>query len=387
MNNAEYWAQRLKPLEDAILSNSYKQVKVLERQFDLSIAQLDEKIRAWYQRFAENNDGISYAEAQRLLTTGELKEFKWSVQEYIKRGQEHAISGAWAKELENASARVHISRLESLKLQLRQMAEELTQARVTVTERAAGQAYTQSYYHTAFEVQRGIGVGWAMQVVDENRLKKVLARPWTADGQTFSARCWRDKSQLVETVNRELMIMVATGATPDKAIANIAKQFGASKSNAGRLVMTESAAMASTAQGDCFNELGVEQYQIIETLDNGTCERCGELDGKVFPMDEYRPGSTAPPFHPWCRGCTAPYFEDMQAFGEKAARGADGKTYSVPKNMTYREWKKQQEALQKAGGGLAAGKAGETNGYSVIKSVRAVEYNNAVGIRKSFDER
>ena len=34
-------------------------------------------------------------------------------------------SGAWMKELENASARVHISRLDALKIQLQQQAELL----------------------------------------------------------------------------------------------------------------------------------------------------------------------------------------------------------------------------------------------------------------------
>ena len=122
MNNAEYWARRFKIMEDSIKDQAYDYAINLEEQFDRAIAQIDTQMRAWYQRFADNN-GISWAEAQRLLTTDELKEFRWTVQEYIKYGKEHAITGAWAKELENASARVHISRLDSLKVQLRQQAE------------------------------------------------------------------------------------------------------------------------------------------------------------------------------------------------------------------------------------------------------------------------
>lgn len=141
MNNADYWARRLKIMEDALKDQSYEYVKNLEQQFDAAIAQIDTQMRAWYQRFADNNGGISYAEAQKLLTAGELKEFKWTVQQYIKAGKEHAISGAWAKELENASARVHISRLESLKIQLRQQAEALTQARVKATTAAVLERY------------------------------------------------------------------------------------------------------------------------------------------------------------------------------------------------------------------------------------------------------
>lgn len=345
MNNADYWARRLKIMEDALKDQSYEYVKNLEQQFDAAIAQIDTQMRAWYQRFADNNGGISYAEAQKLLTAGELKEFKWTVQQYIKAGKEHAISGAWAKELENASARVHISRLESLKIQLRQQAEALTQARVKATTDASALSYTQSYYHTAFEVQRGLGVGWTLQALNTNTVQKVLSRPWTVDNQTFTARCWTDKTKLVETVNQELTRMLATGEAPDKAIAAISKRFNVSKQNAGRVVMTESAYFSSAAQKDCFNELGVEKYRIVGTLDTKTCNICGDMDGKVFKMSDYRPGSTAPPFHPWCRCCTAPYFDDMDGVGERYARDAEGRSYKFPRDMNYQSWKAYNNAV------------------------------------------
>ena len=65
-----------------------------------------------------------------------------------------------------------------------------------------------------------------------------------------------------------------------------------------------------------------------------------EMDGKHFPMKDYKIGVTVPPFHPNCRGCTCPYFNDEFTTGERVARGADGKKYYVPENMTYEEWKK-----------------------------------------------
>lgn len=74
------------------------------------------------------------------------------------------------------------------------------------------------------------------------------------------------------------------------------------------------------------------------------------MDGKVFKMSDYRPGSTAPPFHPWCRCCTALYFDDMDGVGERYAR--DAKTderYKLPKDTTYNEWKAMQDAKYGSG--------------------------------------
>ena len=256
------------------------------------------------------------------------------------------------KQLENASARVHVSRLDSLKLQLQQQAEVLHGAQSEALNSSLKEVYERGYYHTAFELQKGIGVGWTLHGLTDSAIGKVLSRPWTLDGQTFSDRIWSNKERLVNTVNTQLTQMIMRGAAPDKAIKAISDRFRVSKSQAGRLVMTESAAFANEARKDCFKDIGVEKYVIVETLDNETCDLCGQLDGKVFPMSEYAVGVTAPPFHPWCRGCTAPYFDDMDDIGERYARGAEGNTYKVPKDMTYEEWKKSfVKGGQSAGGG------------------------------------
>ena len=114
-----------------------------------------------------------------------------------------------------------------------------------------------------------------------------------------------------------------------------------SRSQAARIVQTESAAFSAKAQESCFSDLGVEEFQVVETLDSNTCDTCGEMDGKHFQMKDYKIGVTVPPFHPNCRGCTCPYFDDeFDSVGERAARGEDGKTYYVPADTTFEEWKK-----------------------------------------------
>ena len=122
--NGDYWARRMKNMEDALLDQSYAYVENLDEQFRAAEAEIERQLSTWYQRFADNNE-ISLAEARKLLNSGELEEFRWTVEEYIKHGEENALTGAWMKELENASARVHISRLDALKIQLQQQAELL----------------------------------------------------------------------------------------------------------------------------------------------------------------------------------------------------------------------------------------------------------------------
>jgi len=339
--NDKYWAQRMKILTDALLDQGYDYVLNLDEQFRRAIAEIEAKISVWYQRFADNN-AISYTEARRRLTAGELAEFHWTVEEYIKHGQENALSGQWMRELENASARVHISRLDALKLQLQQQAELLHGGQLDGVDALLRRIYTEGYYTTAYELQRGIGTGWTLHSLNNDTIRKVLSRPWTADMQTFRDRVWTNKQALVNSVNTHLTQMIIRGEGPKKTIAAIANDMGVANQKAARLVMTESAAFSSEAQHDCFDELGLEQYKVVATLSEKTCEICGDLDGKVFKMSEFQVGLTANPFHPHCRCATAPYFEDMAGLGERAARDpATGKTIYVPRDMTYREWKEK----------------------------------------------
>lgn len=339
--SSKYWQERFRQMENAQHDTSVQKVQEIQEQFDRSLAAIDGKINAWYQRLADNN-GVSMQEARKMLDAGELKEFRWNVEEYTRYAEENEISGAWAKQLENASARVHISRLEALKIETQQEVEKLYGNCTDAIDHHIRDTYTSDFYHTAFEVQKGIGVGTAMNRLDPETVEKIVSKPWAVDGKNFSDRLWENKTKLINNMHNSLSRMCITGEAPDRAIAEISKQMGVSKAQAGRVVMTESAAFANKARQDCMEELDVEQFEVVETLDSHTCETCGGMDGKHFSMREFEVGVTAPPFHPNCRGCTCPYFDDeFDSVGERAARGEDGKTYYVPADTTYEKWFEQ----------------------------------------------
>lgn len=339
MTNAEYWKQRFTQLEAAQNRKGATAYLEMEKQYKAAQNELEAQIARWYQRFADSN-GISLAQAKQWLKGQDLAEFKWDVKEYIKYGKENAINGAWMQELENASSKFHISRLEALQIQTQNSLETMFAQQMGTMKKALSDVYASGYYHTAYAVQQGFGLGWDIAGLDQAQIEKVLSKPWAVDGYNFSTRIWNSKTKLIGEVHNELSKNLLTGADPQKAIDSLAKKMGTSKSNAGRLVMTEQAYFSSAAQKDCFNDLDVEEYEIVATLDSHTSDICRSLDGKVFKMSDYKPGVTAPPFHVYCRSTTAPHFKDNFDTGERAARGADGKTYYVPDDVTYSEWKK-----------------------------------------------
>lgn len=254
MPNSEYWKKRFELLEQSQNQLGVQCYADIERQYRQAQKQIEGQLSAWYQRFAKNN-GVTIQEARKMLTSKELEEFKWDVHEYIRYGQENAINGVWVKQLENASARFHISRLEALKIHTQQSLEVMFGNQLDSIDSAMRDIYTSGYYRTAFEIQKGVGVGWDFSTLDDKQISKVINKPWSADGKNFSQRIWGNRQKLVNELNTELTRSIILGQDPQKAIDAIARKMNTSKSNAGRLVMTEEAFFSSAAQRDCFTEL------------------------------------------------------------------------------------------------------------------------------------
>lgn len=368
MKSKSYWQQRFEQLENARHDVSEELIEELDKEIRLAQKELEKEINNWYARIAVNND-ISIREAKKLLKANELEEFKWTVEEYIKKGKENGINEKWLKELENASAKVHINRLEQIKLQTRQIIEQLYDDRLDKIDSHIERMYTDGYYKTLYELQKGIGVAFNVTAIDTRKLSMIMSKPWAADGRNFSDRIWTSKTQLINEVHTNLTRMCMLGEAPDKAINNIAKAMDVSKRQAARLVMTESAYFATESQKKAYEELDVEEYEILATLDHKTSDICRTMDGKHFKLSDMHIGVNAPPFHCYCRTVTIPYFDDEFTKNEKRwSRKNNGETELVDGNLTYEEWEKKYV------------KVGEQGKMFVNEKSLRTKTNNSLGV-------
>lgn len=359
MKRADYWKSRFTQLEDAQNQKALDYYSTLEDEFSRAARNVDKELSSWYTRFAKN-ENISYEEAKQVLTKGELSAFKMSVEGYIKKGETLPYSDQWAKELERASAKFHVTRLEAMQLQMQQQIEVMYGYELDTFDQFIANQYKAGYYKTMFEFQKGFGVGFDVMKLDDNKISKLIAKPWAPDGQNFSSRIWRDKNKLMVEMPSILTQATIRGDGYAKTTKLLADRFNVSKSQAKNLVITESAFFSSEAQTDCFNNLGVVDYEIIATLDGKTSEICRMMDGKIFSMKDRKSGITAPPFHGRCRSTSAPFFNDeFELNTKRAARDPEtGKTYHVPADMKYPDWEKsfvngsKKDGLEVSKGGI-----------------------------------
>lgn len=336
---SNYWAKRFEKIEDETHKYSIEYFKQVDKAYTKAIEDIEKEISTWYMRFATENN-ISYSEALKILNTRDLKAFRMSVEEYIEKGQ--SLDPKFAKELEQVSVKVHVTRLEALKMQMQMQCDALHTVTLNAIDAMAVKTFTEHYYKTLYTIQNNCKVGFNVMKLNTKVINEAFNRSWAKDGKIFSDRLWENKNKLIAELDTTFTQNLIRGKNPKVIVEEVAKRLNVSKSNVCRLFMTENKMLQSKAQQKSFKELGVKQYKISATFDLKTSQICQEMHDHIFNMNEFAVGVTAPPFHPYCRTTTVPYDEDDKFFDfERGARDKDGKYITIPSSMTYNEWKEK----------------------------------------------
>ncbi|KWZ78583.1 minor capsid protein [Anaerococcus tetradius] len=169
-------------------------------------------------------------------------------------------------------------------------------------------------------------------------VNRVLTLPWSGDN--YSSNIWRNSYFIAKKAQAMVAKNIIAGRSIDKLTNDFAKVYGNNyRANIRRLLRTETAFVKSQADVEVYKKLGVEEYEILATLDSRTSAICQEKDGKHYPIDDIRVGVNYPPFHPNCRTTTIKYNPDYEG-RTRMAKDKDGKNVKVPLGMKYEEWKK-----------------------------------------------
>lgn len=163
-------------------------------------------------------------------------------------------------------------------------------------------------YEAQKPLQRGLNVNWkkeakcglspSMSRYYEQFLDKDLTTP-------------RDLSPYILPLKACIILGDMLGISPDKT----AKMFNRicetdfSQSTITDLIYNITAIISNENRLQRYKTLDIAEYRISGTLDISTCNKCAELDGKVFNVSDAQTGVNYPPFHSGCRCSTVPHFE------------------------------------------------------------------------------
>jgi len=342
-----YWQQRS---EERVIS-AERQVQrlqsTLDREMLAAVRNIEAAISRLYQRYGDVN-GMDYGDAVKYLTDADRSEFQGDVNDYIAWMKDARYRSQNYSRLHALSTRARVQVLEAKKASIMMEGGKLYSRLGSQVEQTLWDVYDDTRSRTAFDNFKGTGVGVEFGKANPRVFQALLANPWS--GSDFSSKIWNLEEGFVQSLEGVLVRGLIQGQSIDEMTRNLHAAGlgnpdgrGGQRWQAERLVRTEANYILNQATEDAYEDMGVDRYQYLATLDDRTSEMCQELDGQVFPTKDAIPGVNYPPMHPWCRSTTIPYFEDLG--GERIARGADGKTYYVPGDMTYAQWKAGLEAV------------------------------------------
>nr|DAD78233.1 MAG TPA: minor capsid protein [Myoviridae sp. ctMvU7] len=326
-----YWEKRQEETYRAGEMTVNQYFKGLEKSFNQAKQELQKTVESFYWRYAEEN-GLTYAAAQKRLDKMELK----GLRDFVDKAMKNI--GKYNQDVNNMSIKARMTRYQALEAQVDAILRELyaVDYQADAEEMMSG-LYQETYHRTWYDADRYRGFHAQFAQIEPRTMEIVLKYPF--NGANFSDRLWKQKEHLQSQLMESITTMMVQGTSPQNLAKDFAKKMQAKKFDAYRLLHTEGSYVMSEATHAGYKEDGVEQYQILATLDSKTCGICGRLDRKIYPVAEAVTGKNMPPFHPFCRCTDVPYYPDTPTDGKRAARDADGNGIEVPENMTYAEWK------------------------------------------------
>lgn len=337
MTGSEYWLQREKEWIAARNRKTDKLSEDLEKAFLRASDDLQKEIAVWVEKYADA-EGITLADARKRLSAGELQRLKLNLEEFTKLAKDNA-DGRWEKELTSASASVHVTRLQALELQMKNIVRKLYAGQESAMSDFLAGLYADEREHMTYEIQRAKGKFDSLAALPEDRVQKILQRPWADDGQAFSERLWGTQNKLINVMQSELLRGIISGKDTGTIGKSVAKRMGAASYAGVRLIQTETTRLIVESDKDTFEEMGIDQVEIVETLDRSTCDICSALDGQTMKRSEASAGSTAPPFHTNCRGIIVPHDVELSKDGHRTARDPETGKSIVIKDMPFKDWK------------------------------------------------
>lgn len=335
-----YWQERQEAMYKAGEMQVNKYFTRLEKAFNQTRRELQKTIEAFCFRYAKEN-GLSFAAAQKKLDAEELGE----LQDFIDLAM--ANIGRYNQMVNNMSIKARITRYQALEAQVDAILRQLYAIDYEAdAEKTMQEIYEGTYYRTWYSIDQYHGFHAEFAQVSPTVVEKLLEYPF--NGAAFSSRIWKQKDHLQAQLMEAVTTMLIQGKHPSTLTKEFAKKMQSKKFDAYRLLHTESSFLMSEATHAGYKEDGVPKYEILATLDSKTCNVCGELDNKVYEVGKEVIGVNMPPFHPLCRCTTVPHYDDTPTEGlTRVARNPEtGKTYEVPANMSWKEWKKKYVELK-----------------------------------------
>lgn len=204
----------------------------------------------------------------------------------------------------------------------------------------------------SFTISKGLGVGMSFSMPPTRMITAITRKVSRTSGLSASPNFMMsagykatldgllrgDTIQAIASTIMKADLPTLVETPSGQTVADFNRITHATDVQAKRLARTITTSAAAEGEKEAIQQAGIKQYRSVATLDERTCDICGDLDGKVFDTDS---GAGLPPYHPNCRCVIVSAIPSI--LREELTRTAkvSGKDVELSGNMDYPEYKKK----------------------------------------------
>lgn len=324
---SKYWDERALRR----LSTSEKQAEFtnnrIKKIYDKAYKNIQRELDSVYMNYSKTT-GLDVQKLKELLTKKETDKV-WKT---LKR------QGLDQYVMKNYKSR--ISRLEQIQAQIYAKAKQICTKEELEQRMCYKGVINDTYYKTVYDTQMGTGYAFGFSKLDNHTVNELLTERWS--GKNYSERIWTNTDVLANQLSTIIGGALLSGQSIQKTSRQVRERFKVAKYYSNRLVRTEVNYFNNEIDAKAYEDMGVNKYVFVATLDARTSEICQSMDNKVFDYKKRQTGVNFPPMHPNCRSKTRGYLgkEIENKMKRKAINPITGKAEKID-NISYAQWQKK----------------------------------------------
>lgn len=326
--NDKYWHDRAEERLSDAEKRSAHYIEEINSVYDNARWKIIEEIKSLYDNYYKKDAGFDNEKLREIIPNGTLKQFRREMNE----------AGLSDYLPENYKARM--ARLEYLYAECWAESKKASMKHYKLETESHKETIKHGYYKNIYDTAVGLKINPAFFGLNSRAVNEILNTQFVAGN--YSKHIWKNTDKLARTLKEVIGSAVAKGEGYEKTARLIRTRFDVTKSEAIRLVRTETCYFQNQAEIKSLKEMGFKKYQFIATLDSRTSGVCRDHDKIVFDVDKAQAGFNLPPLHPNCRSTITAYLGKEYEADTRIARNENGVSEYV-ENVDYGEWLKRVE--------------------------------------------
>lgn len=299
----DYWQKRSNDIMRYVDSTDIDMFAELQKIYAEESAKIQHDLFAFVTKYADDNK-MSYSDALQRLRGVDLSDYQANAKKYFKQAEKDP---ELLKRLNEQYAGSKVTRFDALNL-------EITY-KIGVMQGIIEKSFENYLKSTAKYAYKKV-MGGNSGALNEPALKELIDTPF--NGCNYSEQVWGNTDALAKDLREVLKRGFIRGDDVRSMAAELAKKYNVARSRAQTLIRTDGTAIVNRSAIKRYEESGLEFYRISVHLDDRTTETCRAIakEDKLYKIDEFEAGITAPPFHYNCRSAVIPDEDELNKKSE-----------------------------------------------------------------------